>query len=416
MTPTRSSARRLRLVVASLALGAALAPSAAAHTRSLSHSSWQLDDTGARVTLRIPRLELTRLGLDAPPGGSPEASAAARYLAEHLLLESASGPCGVASGPEQRPADEGWAKFRWRIACPPGEAPTALRSRILLAVAPSHLHFARLGGERIVERVLTEATPVWPLAASGGDDGTGAPASAGGSIGAYVVLGIEHIVTGWDHLAFVFALLLLATRLGEVARLVTGFTLAHSVTLALAVLGWVHPIAGAVEAVIGFSVALVAAENGWTLGGRPLAVPIAALAVLAGVGLASALGAAELPGLVCAGLALFTACHFALLGRGGPEARIRAALAFAFGLVHGFGFAGILSEMALPKDRLVPALFGFNVGVELGQLAVVALAWPALRLLARRAPRLHRGALELGSAAICGIGLYWFVVRSFGVG
>ena len=118
-----------------------------------------------------------------------------------------------------------------------------------------------------------------------------------------------------------------------------------------------------------------------------------------------------------AGLAVFSACHFALLERSEQPVRIRGALAFAFGLVHGFGFAGVLGEMQLPTERLVPALFGFNVGVELGQLAVVALAWPLLRLLERLAGgRWHRWVVDAGSAAICGIGLFWFVTRTFAAG
>jgi len=117
------------------------------------------------------------------------------------------------------------------------------------------------------------------------------------------------------------------------------------------------------------------------------------------------------------GLAVFSGCHFALLERSERPARVRGALAFAFGLVHGFGFAGLLGEMELPTARLAPALFGFNVGVELGQLAVVSLAWPLLRLLERTAEgRWYRLVVDLGSAAACGIGLFWFVSRTFGAG
>ena len=115
------------------------------------------------------------------------------------------------------------------------------------------------------------------------------------------------------------------------------------------------------------------------------------------------------------GLALFTFCHFGLLARAERPARLRTAVAFAFGLVHGFGFAGVLAEMELPSNRLVPALFGFNIGVEIGQLSVVALVWPALRLLARvRDTRWLQSIAEIGSAAICGLGLFWFLTRMFG--
>jgi len=93
---------------------------------------------------------------------------------------------------------------------------------------------------------------------------------------------------------------------------------------------------------------------------------------------------------------------------------LRAAVAFAFGLVHGFGFAGVLGELELSLDRMVPALLGFNVGVEVGQLAVVAVVWPLLRGLARLGGGgVERAAAEAASAAVCGLGVYWFVTRSF---
>jgi hypothetical protein len=193
---------------------------------------------------------------------------------------------------------------------------------------------------------------------------------------------------------------------------VTAFTLAHSVTLGLATLGWVQPESGAVEALIGFSIALVAAENSWILSGRRRAIPLATVTGLLALALLPS-GAVARAALL--GLALFSACHFGLLQRAQRPARLRAAVAFTFGLVHGFGFAGILAELELPTSRLVPALFGFNLGVEIGQLAVVALAWPALRLIARLGGGMAgRWTAELGSAAACGLGVYWFVVRHFG--
>ena len=198
--------------------------------------------------------------------------------------------------------------------------------------------------------------------------------SEGTALAGYVWLGIVHIATGWDHLAFVFALLLLARRLGEVAALVTSFTAAHSVTLALAVLGTVRPDGAAVEALIGYSIALVAAENAWLLSGRGAAVPVAVAVATSGLASLALFGVGAVAPLVYAGLALFAACHFALLARVERPARLRAAVAFVFGLVHGFGFAGVLAELELPTERLASALFGFNLGVELGQLAVVAAA------------------------------------------
>jgi hypothetical protein len=179
------------------------------------------------------------------------------------------------------------------------------------------------------------------------------------------------------------------------------------------VLGVVRPEAGAIDALIGFSIALVATENSWLLGGRPRAIPFVVVAGLAALAVAAVAGYGVVAASTLLGLALFSWCHFGLLDRAARPALVRAAVAFAFGLVHGFGFAGILAEMDLPRSRLVAALFGFNAGVEVGQLAVVAAVWPLLRGLARVSDgRWYDRVAAAGSAAICGLGLFWFLTRA----
>jgi hypothetical protein len=230
--------------------------------------------------------------------------------------------------------------------------------------------------------------------------------------GRFVALGVEHILSGWDHLAFLLGLLVLAAGLRDVLVLATGFTLGHSVTLALSVLGVARPQQAGVEALIGFSILLVAAENVWQLGRRGVAVP--ALVVGALLGLA-VIHAGVVPPLSLVGLALFAACHFALLARTARPARVRALVATGFGLVHGFGFAGILHDLALPRPALLPALLGFNAGVELGQLVVIALVWPAFRVLTRALPGGgERRVAEVTSAGLAAVGTFWFVGRLFG--
>lgn len=386
------------------------AGSAAAHSRSISYSTWRPTERGADVSVRLALLDLSRLAFDGRSGAEPDAPVGP-YLTDHLRLLAGDAAC-TPGEPRRKPAPSGWAVWEWSVACPT-DAPRAIESSLLLDVAPSHLHFARVDEPdgRTLERVLAEAAARWPLA-EGGDGG--AP-SEGTSFGGYLALGVEHILSGTDHLAFVLALLLLAGTLSEVATLVTSFTVAHSVTLGLAVLGVVRPEGAAVEALIGYSIALVAAENVWLLAGRDRVIPAVTTGGLLLLLVPAVLGVGALDPLTVVGLALFSGCHFALLRRNPHPERLRAAVAFAFGLVHGFGFAGILTELELPPSRLVPALVGFNLGVEGGQLAVVALAWPPLRLLASTGGgRFARLVGEGGSAAICGLGLYWLVERAFG--
>ena len=401
-----------RLLVAFAVLCALTPESANAHGRSLSYSSWKLTGAGALVRVRIPRLELTRLALD--PVLEPDTQQSViGLLAERVRLSSHGQLCPPSVDPAPVAAPEGWVVYEWPLRCPDPGAPV-ISSTLLLDVAPSHLHFARveLPDGSVREAVLSETQTSWSLGELSAK--TSAQGASGTSLRGYLVLGIEHIATGYDHIAFVLALLLLAASLREVAGLVTGFTIGHSLTLALAVLGVVRPEPAAIEALIGFSIALVAAENSWLLGGRPRAVPWIVVTGLAALAAAALAGHGAVAASSLLGLALFSWCHFGLLDRVSRPARVRAAVAFAFGLIHGFGFAGVLAEMDLPTDRLIAALFGFNAGVEVGQLVVVAMVWPLLRVLARtRDGRWHDRVAELGSAAICGLGLFWFLTRTF---
>jgi hypothetical protein len=151
----------------------------------------------------------------------------------------------------------------------------------------------------------------------------------------YTVLGVEHMLTGWDHLLFVAGLLLLVKGSRQVVATITAFTVAHSLTLALSTLGWEKVESGVVEVMIAFSIAMIAVE-----------------------------------------------IIHATRGQAGLTARKPWLVSFLFGLIHGLGFAGVLADMGLPKQELPLALAFFNVGVELGQLAMIGL-WFLLAKVAR---------------------------------
>jgi hypothetical protein len=396
--------------LAALLLAAALTTTrAAAHERTVSYSTWEVDGDRARVTVRMTALDVSRLPWAAVPGPAVDRRLG-EYLSQRLTLRADGEPCRVVGAPIRlaTPADR--VTFSWEVACP-SRRPRELHSAVLRDVAASHLHFARLrmNGQPELERVLSDAEPTWTI------DGGGGNATVGNSLGDFLLLGIEHILTGYDHLVFLFALLLLGGTVWDVVRIVTGFTVAHSITLALAVFGTVRPAATPIEALIGLSIALVAAENLWLAGGRqPLVRWSVALALLC-LAIAAAAGAGSVPALTLAGLGMFAACYFGLLARVQRPAPLRAAVAFLFGLIHGFGFAGVLLEAELPSERLASALFGFNAGVELGQVATVLALWPLLQLTRRwRDGLVHRAIIEYGSAAILAVGVFWFVSRSYG--
>ena len=206
----------------------------------------------------------------------------------------------------------------------------------------------------------------------------------------YLVLGVEHILLGIDHLLFVFALLLLVRGLGRLVVTVTAFTVAHSITLGAATLGFVNVPIAPVEAAIALSIVFVAMEL--ARGGAADAGGSATAA--AGPGAHPAPGSGT-------GASLTT--------------RFPWIVAFTFGLLHGFGFAGALSEVGLPQTAIPLALLFFNVGVELGQLvfiaAVLVLGW-GLRYLAVPIPRF---SARLSAYAIGSVAAFWVFERTASV-
>ncbi len=185
----------------------------------------------------------------------------------------------------------------------------------------------------------------------------------------YVRLGVEHIASGLDHLLFVFGLLVLVgARTGPLLKTVTAFTVGHSVTLSLAVLGFVAFTSGLVELAIAGSIFVLGAE---------LAQP-----------------------------------------SGAAPSRLRRfpwTMAGAFGLLHGFGFAGALAQVGLPSGEIPLALFAFNVGIELGQLAFVGLVLAAWRLVARVQVPMPPGSRALPAYGIGCLAAYWCIERAAGL-
>jgi len=415
--------RRSRATLAPLlVLGATLTltSNAQAHTLSTSTSSWEIrpgPHATARVVVRVPWLDLrAALPADAglpPTEGAPRPqalSAVDQYLTQHVRLYAAGQPCR-ASGPvaSVTSADPGQIGRGWNIECE-GSEPLEIRFDGLFEVSSSHLHLARaqVEGGAPVERVLVFESRRFPVAIPG----SAAP-TLGSGLFDYVRLGVAHIVTGVDHLVFLLALLLAGASVRQVATIVTGFTAAHSVTLGLGVLGVIRPDSAAIEALIGLSIVVVAFENfaetvGAPLRRRLLAALAAALALSV---LASLAGRFAVPAMALAGVSFFTFCYLGLLGEVEEPGSLRWFVAFVFGLVHGFGFAGALAETALPAGRIAHALLGFNLGVELGQLAIVLIAWPLLRLAFRARPGSQALLIQLGSAPVLAAGLYWFLSR-----
>ena len=393
-----------------------------AHAKSTSYSTWEIDGNRVRVTARIPWLELQR-SFPSASFSSPDMLVVsseleqklATYLTTRLILFADSQPCQALSpGVTAIPSGDRTRIARaWNLTCPASHG-FRLHNDIFFDSAPAHLHFARIhiAGAAPVEKVFSFHDREWVLPGPGEE-----PEGAGSHFNDYLQLGIEHILSGTDHLVFLIALLLIGGSVGQIAQLVTGFTVAHSITLALGVLNVVRPTTTAIEALIGFSIAIVALENFWLTTGEDTRRWILQILIvaLAGAVAAALIGMLFVPPLALLGLGLFSVAYLLLLRDISTAYSLRWFVAFIFGLVHGFGFAGVIAEMALPPNRVAPALLGFNLGVELGQLGMVMLVWPFLRVLSEAERQLSGVlAVQLGSAVVLAVGIFWFLTRAAG--
>ena len=291
----------------------------------------------------------------------------AAYAKERLALSSAGGACPVVVGEQlvDNHTDGAYTVLRFTAACPVPIDALTINYRLFADIDPQHKGLVKLehGG-------LTSTAIFSPDSAR--QSLSLASPSHWAQFDDYVKHGVWHIWIGFDHILFLLSLLLPAVMMPaaskqaqtmraaffDVLKIVTAFTLAHSLTLTLASLHVLSLPSRWVESAIAASVALAALNNLWPL----------------------------------------------FRGR-------RWVAAFVFGLVHGFGFAGVLADLGLPRSALVLSLFGFNVGVEIGQLAIVGVFLPLA--FALRKTWFYRQLLTTGSALIAMIAAVWLVERAF---
>jgi len=407
-------------------IAAALQP-AAAHDRSTSHSKWRQAGPAWVATLTMPAREATRLP-DVAAGADYDSLAArfAAYAEPLVEVETANGRCAGAQA-RPLPARQGFLRIELRFTCA-GGALRQITYRTLFDAAPSHAHFARLArpGGGFDEFLFTAERTVWRLQRPGDQTGDqmSQPAGAGTFVN-FVELGAAHILSGLDHMAFLLMVLVAAGRLRAAIIAVTGFTLGHSLTLSAATLGWLRPDSAAIEAFIGLTIILVAADHvaRATASHRPLAMTLAGFTALVGA-LAWGMAEASLNRLLAyLGMSLFAGAYLFLRDaqeRGAAASQgpwTFALLTMLFGLIHGFGFAGFLLDTGLTGGDLIGPLLGFNLGVELGQLALVggagALIWIIGHFLRQRAIPALGNAPYLLTALLTALGTYWFIDRSF---
>jgi hydrogenase/urease accessory protein HupE len=337
-------------------LGASTAPA---------HTGGSTGYAAITVSGNALRYRLTLSPAAAPPGLAEElararagrADSRERLLAlirDKVRLDADGRRCEPAQGFVDAPrADVESVTLTVLFACAAAVHRLSIRDDLFDALGPDHHTLAKVEWPQGARQLAFEAGAREAQITLGESS---ADAERGGS---FFHLGVEHILTGYDHLLFLAALLLRGGRVASLLTIITAFTIAHSITLALAVLGVIAVPGQLVEPAIALSIVWVAVEN----------------------------------------LAL----------TGAPSRRW--LMSFAFGLVHGLGFASVLEPLSLPPARLAWALLEFNLGVEAGQALVVVLLLPGLVWM--RGKTWEPRAVRTASLAVAAVGLAWFVERVF---
>ena len=344
------------------------------HNRSQSFSDWEITDNIATAVFTAKSREITRLQTQTNQSLD---TLLANHLTSSISVSQDSLPCSRAETAKPMPSALGYVRVKLVFDCDTSLGDLSIGINSFFNAASSHVHYANvtLNGEPSYQYLFTnkqrqhEITDQLAISAV-----TGLSASL-----QFVIIGVEHIFGGIDHIAFLLALLLLLRSLKGLIWMITGFTLGHSITLALAALGWVIPDLDIVEAAIGFTIALVAVQNIAVLTGNHRQITyfsVAALLLNVLINLTWNIGLSVLSGL---GLALFALAYLWNSTDEQESANLRLVTSIVFGLIHGFGFASALTETGLASAQLVPALLGFNLGIELGQIAIITAIWVLLQ-------------------------------------
>lgn len=352
--------RCLGWVAAGLLLSLVATGEARAHRTSLSSLDATVHDREVSIGLVLSAHDLAvaiglPIDLDRPvPIGLLDAHRVdlGAYATDHLSVRAGDAVCPPAGVELDMTAGENLGVML-RFTCPAPIERLTLDYKLFFEIDPDHVAIGRLmQGESHQELLFDRSVTVVTVAIDG---------SAGASwfeiFKRFLALGVEHILIGYDHILFLFALIIGATRLWPLVKVVTAFTVAHSLTLGLAWFGFVTLPSSLVESLIALSVAIVAILN--LMGGK--------------------------------------------IERRWP-------IAGAFGLIHGLGFFGVLQELGPPADRPIATLLAFNLGVEIGQLAIVAVVFLPLIWWSRQT--WFRTSARMASITILAVATWWFVERA----
>jgi hypothetical protein len=381
-----------------------LSSSLLSHQRSESYSKIVIDNTEdfkkATLEFSIQTSVLQRLNLNFTQDWEEE------FIEEVTENFKLSYNCKITKSPFLKSSfSTGYITLFWVMDCESKEI--EINFDLFFKNDSSHTHIATfiIDSEAKPEKVFTSSDRNWKET-----DKKTEEVSLFQSFQDYFDLGFNHILSGFDHLAFLLALLILNLPIKRLIIIVTGFTIGHSITLALGALDMIEPASQLVEALIGYSIVIIAVETVASITNyhKPYNRTLIYISCLLLIFFTLFGYSKFLIGL--AGVSIFSYCYLSLISIH-RDFSITFIVTCLFGLIHGFGFAGNLASIGLMEGRLLPAILGFNLGVEFGQILVgfilALLLYYLNKFMNKNMDNLR---VYLASGLAC-IGTFWFLER-----
>ena len=389
---------------------------ASAHYFSESYSNWIINKHKISANFSILKLEATRiLQIDSyqelgKEGNLSEGEVFLEYFKERIAVFSTGVKCKSDKQATLVNGKEEYLNIEISFLCSSSNQ-IKIINNVLFDIAQSHVHLSRIKmNDDILEKALfynDQTIEVDDLIDTN-------DITFFSKVTKFIYSGVIHILSGFDHLIFLLGLLILTQNIRHIFIAITGFTIGHSITLALAALDIVVPNTFMIEALIGFTILFISTE--YMLKEARSYIPILSilLLILFFVGLSTLFLEISISLISVIGLILLTIGYFGITSSLTNNANFRIIITSLFGLIHGFGFGAFLLNSDFDKSNAIAALFGFNLGVELGQIIFVLvfliISGIAIRFLTANSYIYLMNTLMI---MVSSLGFYWFIQRLY---
>ena len=387
-----------------------------AHYFSESYSNWVISDNKVSVTFTILKLEATRvLQIDrfqeiGQEKQLSEGEVFLEYFKPRISVLESSKECPLDKVPSLINGKDEYHTIELSYLCDSSNS-IKIINNVLFDIAQSHVHLSRISiNDQILEKALFYNDQTIFI----NDLKTKKEKSFTDSLTSFISTGMNHILTGFDHLIFLMGLIILVNSFKHLLIVITGFTLGHSITLALVALNIVVPNTLMIEALIGFTILFISAE--YMMKDEKNFIPIITilLSILTFTAVSSLFLQISITLISFIALILITIGYFGILKNLKNKGSFRIIITSLFGVIHGFGFGTFLFNSEFDETNVISALFGFNLGVEIGQIIfLMVFILLNLSLAKLLKSKNHQHLMQTLMIIVSSLGFYWFIQRLY---